>query len=243
MENIHKQQQFHLRMFRLMVCVFFSFISLFKWLEHGLQSTLAHPPTINNNNNSSSINNNNNHGTKSGTNSTKLTSAAANDDHQQLIATIHRNDKASATATASTATNKIVATPKVKSKAIAKPRLNDNLIEFSINDSIDGNTSSCDELNATTIDAATAATTLIGDQIQRNLNQTQLPKPTPSDLNVIRANKTIVALSILIQHLTTDVSVLFCFVSLSVASVIGAHMIYSIVDFAIFSLILRSTLG
>lgn len=159
-------------------------------LEHGLQASLAHPPTINNNN--SSINNNN-HSTKSGTNSTKL---ASNDDHQQpLIATIHRNAKTSAAIVA----NKAVAVPQIKSKPTGKSslvngELNERLIEFSIADSTDG--------EATVGRYASAAAPSKPDKSTRNSNQA-----TVVDLNVIQANKTIVALSILIQHLTTNVSV------------------------------------
>lgn len=154
-------------------------------LEHGLQSTLAHPPTINNNN--SSINNNN-HNTKSGTNASKF---VANDDHYQpLIAKIHRNGKSSG---AVVVANKAVAVPQHKAKPTGKSslsngELNDDLIEFSIIDLTDGNT-----------------TLLAADKATRNSKQ----QPTATDLNIIHANNTIVALSILIQHLTTDVSAFF----------------------------------
>lgn len=171
------------------ICIRFIF-----FLEHGLQSTLAHPPTINNNN--SSINNNN-HSTKSGTNSTKL---VANDDHQQpLIATIHRNAKTSATVVA----NKAVAVPQINTKPTGKSslvngELNESLIEFSIVDTTDGE--AIGRYSSTTISSMPEKT------ITRNSNQPQ--KLSAIDLNVKRANKTIVALSILIQHLTTNVSVL-----------------------------------
>lgn len=221
-----------------MCAVFFSFF-LWKCLEHGLQTTLPHPPTINNNN--SSINNNN-HSTKSGTNSTKLppaavTVAAANDDHQPLIATIHRNGKSSAASIA----NKAVAVPQVKSKSTGKSltndELNENLIEFSISDSIDGNSSSGDQ-------TALSIGSLIPDSAKRNFNQQQLQKSTPADLNVIRANKTIVALSILIQHLTTNVSIVvaislrFSF-SFTFNIRICTRMNYSIIGFCNFSSIFQ----
>lgn len=178
------------KLIELCILIFFCFILFIFSSEHGLQSTLAHPPTINNNN--SSINNNN-HSTKSGTNSTKLVS---NDDHQQpLIATIHRNAKTSAAIVA----NKAVAVPQIKSKPTGKSslvngELNEHLIEFSITDSTDG--------VATTGRYALAKVSPKPDKSIRNSNQA-----TVVDLNVIQANKTIVALSILIQHLTTNVSV------------------------------------
>ncbi|XP_055300167.1 uncharacterized protein LOC129567373 isoform X2 [Sitodiplosis mosellana] len=162
--------------------------------EHGLQSTLAHSPTINNNN--SSINNNN-HKTKSGTNSTKL--ATTDDHHQPLIATIHRNGKTSAAAVA-VSNHKAVAVPQINGKAKASTaqangESNESLIEFSIVDSTDGDT--------TVRFASAVASSPIPDKAARNSNQQQ--KPTAAvDLNVIRANKSIVALSILIQHLTMN---------------------------------------
>lgn len=155
---------------------------------------LSHPPTINNNN-STSINNNN-HKTKSGTNSTKL--ATSDDHHQPLIATIHRNGKTSTVTAATIANNKAVAVPQINVKPKLKTvqangELNENLIEFSIVDSIDGDT---------TVDLSP-----IPDKVTRNSNQHQQKATAAANLNVIRANKTIVALSILIQHLTTNVSV------------------------------------
>lgn len=137
--------------------------------------------------------------------------AAVNGDHhhqhrQPSIASIHRNGRVSEAA--STA-KKAVAIPKVKSKSKSKSKsidktltngdLTQNLIEFSIVDATDGNQSSGDQSSA----LLSLTTSLIPDKTLRNLQQT----PTPADLNVIQANKTIVALSILIQHLTTDVSV------------------------------------
>lgn len=176
--------------------LFFSWFLVRFILGHGLQSTLAHPPTINNNN--SSINNNN-HNTKSGTNALKL---VANDDHYQpLIAKIHRNGKSSG---AVVVENKAVAVPQIKAKpteksSLSNGELNDDLIEFSIIDLTDGNT-----------------TILAADKATRNSKQ----QPTATELNIIHANNTIVALSILIQHLTTDVSVFFR---------IGINMSYSII--------------
>lgn len=130
--------------------------------------------------------------------------------HQPLIATIHRNGRVSETA--SVANTKAVAIPKVKSKSKSKSKsidktltngdLSENLIEFSIADSIDGNQSSGDQ------SALLSFASPVSDKITRNSEQQQ--KPTQADLNVIQANKTIVALSILIQHLTTDVSVACC---------------------------------
>lgn len=209
---------------------FFCFILFLYTLEHGLHSTLSHPPIINNNN---STINNNNHSTKSGTNPAKLASVATaaatvaaataapsvNDDHhhhhhQPIIASIHRNGRVSEAASAA---NKAVAIPKVKSKSKSKTKsidktltngdLTGNFIEFSIVDSIDGNQSSGDQ------SALLSLASPIPDKIVRNLQQNQhqqLQTPTPADLNVIQANKTIVAMSILIQHLTTDVSVAAC---------------------------------
>lgn len=150
-------------------------------LEHGLQ-TLAHQPSINNNN--SSINNNN-HGPNSGTNATKLTST---DGHQPLIASIHRNGKSSATAVA----NKAVAVPHIKSTpklSFVNGELNDHLIEISMNGDATGHFAPVPSPR--------------NDATARNSVQ---QKPTAAELNVIRANKSVVALSILIQHLTTDVS-------------------------------------
>ncbi|XP_031624404.1 uncharacterized protein LOC116341438 isoform X2 [Contarinia nasturtii] len=166
--------------------------------ELGLQSTPAHPSTINNNNSSIS---NNNHSTKSGTNSSKL---ATNDEHHQqpLIATIHRNGKTSA---ATLIANKAVAVPQINAKSTGKSasrtivngELNENLIEFSFVDSIDGDTTGCY--------ASATVSTINTDKTTRNSNQQQ-KQQTAADLNVIKANKTIVALSILIQHLTTNLN-------------------------------------
>lgn len=91
--------------------------------------------------------------------------------------------------------------PQINSKPTGKSslvngELNENLIEFSIIDTTDG--------EATGRYASTVVSP-IPDKSTRNSNQPQ--KLTATDLNVIRANKTIVALSILIQHLTTNVSV------------------------------------
>lgn len=183
---------------RMNNCGFFNFLIL----EHGLPSALAHPPTINNNN--SSINNNN-HNSKSGTNATKL---PTNDDHHQqlqqqhqpLIASIHRNGKSSTTPVA----NKAVAVPQINTKSTKKSsltngELNENLIEFSIIDSTDGETAS---------HFASQTHSAIPDKATRNsIKQQKQTAAAAADLNVIRANKTVVALSILIQHLTTDVSV------------------------------------
>lgn len=189
----------------------FFFVFFSNLLEHGLHSTLSHPPIINNNN--SSINNNN-HSPKSGTNPAKLAAVAAaaptvNGDHHQQpsIASIHRNGRVSEAASAA---KKAVAIPKVKSKSKSKTKsidktltngdLTENLIEFSIVDAIDGNQSSGDQSSALLSTTTTTTTSPIPDKTLRN------SQPTPADLNVIQANKTIVALSILIQHLTTDVS-------------------------------------
>lgn len=186
----------------------FDFLRLFsRLLEHGLPSTLAHPPTINNNN--SSINNNN-HNLKSGTNSTKL---PTNDVHHQppeqqhqqpLIASIHRNGKSSTTPIS----NKAVAVPQINTKSTKKSsltngELNENLIEFSIIDSTDGETASHFAPPA----HSPIQKSPIPDKLTRNSNKQQPKQTAAADLNVIRTNKTVVALSILIQHLTTNVSV------------------------------------
>lgn len=134
--------------------------------------------------------------------------AAVNGDHhhQPPIASIHRNGRVSEAALA--ANTKAVAIPKVKSKSKSKSidktltnggDLTGNLIEFSIADSIDGNHSGGDH------SALLSLASPVSDKITRNSQQ---QTSTSADLsNVIQANKTIVALSILIQHLTTDVSV------------------------------------
>lgn len=145
---------------------------------------------------------------------TPTVATAVNDDHhhhqqQPPIASIHRNGRVSSEA--APAAKKAVAIPKVKSKSKSKSKsidktltngdLTENLIEFSIVDSIDGNQSSGGDQSSTLLSLTSSP---IPDKIVRNLQ----PTPTPvADLNVIQANKTIVALSILIQHLTTDVSV------------------------------------
>lgn len=174
--------------------MFRSFFRKKKIIERGLQSSLAHPPTINNNNSSIS---NNNHSTKSGTNSTKL---ATSDDHQPAIASIHRNGKSSTTSII----NKAVAVPQINIKPTGKTlvngELNENLIEFSIIDATDGDTNG---------PLATSIASTIHDKSTRNSIQAQKHKQTATDLNVIRANKTVVALSILVQHLTTNVSAFF----------------------------------
>lgn len=142
---------------------------------------------------------------KSGTNTTKLppTTAVTNDDHHPIIASIHRNGKSTAMMTVA---NKVVAVPQVKSKKTGKSvtngELNANLIELSFIDSHDGCSGNS---NAISIDSS------IHDNIKQSVNQQQLHKSTSADLNVIRANKSVVALSILIQHLTTNVSILVSF--------------------------------
>lgn len=146
---------------------------------------------------------------KSGTNSTKL---PTNDDHHQpheqqqqpLIASIHRNGKSSTTPIS----NKAVAVPQINTKSTKKSslingELNENLIEFSIIDSTDGETTSHFAPQA----HSPIQKSPIPDKLTRNSNKQQPKQTAAADLNVIRTNKTVVALSILIQHLTTNVSV------------------------------------
>lgn len=167
-------------------------------LEYNHQST----PAINNNNNTSSINNNNNqqfHSTKNGTNSPKLVSR---EDLQPLIASIHRNGKSVGNKSVIAANLPLIhAKIPEKCTQIGGSELNEDLIAA---------LSSQDLIDHSVLTEATVATNL------QTIKQSQT--------NLIQANKTIVALSILIQHLTTNVSFNVCFLQQNEFLILSSHI-------------------
>lgn len=162
-----------------MFCLLFFFWIL---LEHNHQLG-----TINNNN-TSSINNNTTTTTtitKSGVNSTKL----QNDDHltQPQIASIHRNGKA----------NSVPGGNKMGIVAAAVPQVQTKQIEHS-SSQINGEQN--ENLMAETLSSSDPIECDAIDHCENLLCDTQ------TDQNVQHADKSLVALGILIQHLTFNVS-------------------------------------